>query len=439
MSTRGGAGVFDTGAAGSGRALPGFSVSSLRVLRMDLTRSKRLGVRSRRPGVRAPLRLAVVADLFRVGSSDVEGEAVAPGPFEAVRDRDALAGLMRDMVDLECLSVAPESFPLDSGRGIELPSREMGRLLEASSSTRCLARLAGVEARGALSLVSMAAARDLTEDARAFRSQGERGATSSSRALDGERFIADLFVTDGGSSSRSALDDDRLTPATGVSFALKAEGWFAMESIFSNAASCAALYRPVFPFGWAMTRPPRSTPPCFSRWAASSALILSASPRSSAIISLARELRFGSALGRPTEKVKGVEGTALALVGVCWATPEGSPPSRFATGRMSVKPRRRPSEGGAIVDWALLGCMADMGGLILVVVGVAGSRKGFFGVGSRGVDFLGVGCLGVCCLGVGCFGVGCFGAGDSWAASRGVLLGVSTCSDTESRVGVELW
>ena len=70
------------------------------------------------------------------------------------------------------------------------------------------------------------------------------------------------------------------------------------------------------------------------------------------------------------------------------------------------------------MDWALLGCMADLGGWILVVVGVAGSLEGFFGVESRGVGFFGVGslwegCLGVGCFGVGCFGVGCFGAGDS--------------------------
>jgi hypothetical protein len=31
---------------------------------------------------------------------------------------------------------------------------------------------------------------------------------------------------------------------------------------------------------------------------------------------------------------------------------------------MSVNPRRRSEEGGAIVFWALLGCISDIGGLI---------------------------------------------------------------------------
>jgi hypothetical protein len=103
--------------------------------------------------------------------------------------------------------------PTDLGTGIELSSRETGRLLDASSSMYCLARLAVTAGS------SVAAAGFGLE------------------ALDAG--VGCLERVDSG-SSRFALDWLRLIPAlSGVTRAgwhRKAEGWFSIESIFLNSA-----------------------------------------------------------------------------------------------------------------------------------------------------------------------------------------------------------
>jgi hypothetical protein len=87
---------------------------------------------------------------------------------------------------------------------------------------------------------------------------------------------------------------------------------------------------------------------------------------------------FTSALGvrRVKRKVKGDEGTVVTRDGVVWAA-AGRLSLRFVVGLMSVKPRRKPDEGGPMVAWTLLGCISDMGGLIGdEPPGVLGARTG---------------------------------------------------------------
>ena len=144
FSTRGGAGVFDTGTDGRGRALLVFAALDLVPRSRDLTFSKRpLGVfvviwdpavlgsgsfEDKFPVVTERVNLFVVAEWPR---------ELATGVFDCVatRAREDFVGVMSE-ARLDCEGAIPLPLPADLGRGKELPSRDTGRALEASS-LRC--------------------------------------------------------------------------------------------------------------------------------------------------------------------------------------------------------------------------------------------------------------------------------------------------------------
>ena len=223
-SGRAGAGVLEAKAEGSGRALLGLAALAVAPRNMALTLSNRLlGLLTAAASAGATRlavgRLFVVADRGMPPSVAFDGD-LASRPCEGVftlmvRDRDDLVGDIRDArVDFD----RGMPNPADLGTGIELPSRETGRLLDASSSTRCRARLAG-------------AAGSSTVAANLGLVAVDAGVGCLERTVSG--------------SSRHALDWLRLTPAlSGVVWSgwpLKADGWFAIESIFLNWAMWAAL------------------------------------------------------------------------------------------------------------------------------------------------------------------------------------------------------
>lgn len=69
------------------------------------------------------------------------------------------------------------------------------------------------------------------------------------------------------------------------------------------------------------------------------------------------------------------EEVAGVLEGVDWWTPVPGLPEEV--GLMSVKPSRRADDGAAMVGWALLGCISDIGGFTTdLVEGVRGLVAG---------------------------------------------------------------
>ena len=215
-----------------------------------------------------------------------------------------------------------------------LSSREAGRVVEASSSKRCLSRL--IEDCGMAPCFSVGL--DI---------------------LDAERATVAFEERADSGSSRSAFAWLRLVPALiGVNrsgLARYNEGWFAIESIFLNSAMWAALKRPDLPFACAMRRFFNSSSKLtrFSL-AASSALMRSVSLRSSPrILSISFLVSGPSSLSRRNEKAEGV------LDGVDWVMPDGTSLD-LSPGLMSTNPCRRPDDGAAIVGWTLLGCISDI-------------------------------------------------------------------------------
>lgn len=110
--------------------------------KIDLTLSRRPELRTRALGVAASLgasRPGVLVDFGRpLFRSTLEGDLIREMVGFPECARDALVGLKsREKLGFEAGSLV-EPFPLDFGRGIDESSRETGRFVDASSSSRCL-------------------------------------------------------------------------------------------------------------------------------------------------------------------------------------------------------------------------------------------------------------------------------------------------------------
>ncbi len=121
------------------------------------------------------------------------------------------------------------------------------------------------------------------------------------------------------------------------------------------------------------------------------------------------------------EKVKG-DDEILTRDGVAWAA-VGRLSLRFTAGLMSVKPRRRPDDGGAMVACTRPGCISDMGGLMGdEAPGVLGTRAGDEGIGLAAL--------------------GAFGTmgplGTSGKVMWAMVAGLSSCSATEDKAGASV-
>lgn len=146
---RAGAGVLDVRDEGTGRALLGLDVPALAPRSIALTLSNRLrGLLTSVTSGSFSVTSLTVESLLTVAERGIplsvalEGDLASedcPGVFTLmVLARDDLVGVISEAtLGFECRLFGPENL----GAGIELPSREVGRLLDASSPMFCRARL----------------------------------------------------------------------------------------------------------------------------------------------------------------------------------------------------------------------------------------------------------------------------------------------------------
>src|SRR3569833_1592569 len=148
LSNRGGLGVFVVGFVGCGRALLPLRDAVLSPpSRIDLTLSNRPGLVTEAavsPGLWVWM-LDAVTDFVNPPRVVFDGDLIrdfAGVPFPAaMRAMDDFVGVITDAMVMD-RGIMDEYLTAVVGRGKKLASRETGRLLDASSSMCCLARLA---------------------------------------------------------------------------------------------------------------------------------------------------------------------------------------------------------------------------------------------------------------------------------------------------------